>query len=315
MINFIKYINIKNFVSSVKYYSIKLYEKFERDHIWVLTSGIAFNILLSIIPFLLIALTILGIYLNSSDTLQRINEYLFNILPMQDVFKEKFITTLSERAKELTSNTFLTGVIGFIALIWTMSGLFSTMRDVLNKIYSFDGYVNFFRGKIRDFILVIVTLVLFVITLSITSFFQIFDSISNEVFGVTIMSNLFINNKYLLPIIVSMITSYLMFYILYKFIPQFDLPSVVLKITTILSAILFEIAKYIYTLYVLKLSSFQRIYGTYAFIVISIFWIYYISLIYCTSAVIGQIYLEKNDLKITFKKKQKNGTKKTIQDD
>ncbi|MCX6164345.1 MAG: hypothetical protein NTU73_05710, partial [Ignavibacteriae bacterium] len=94
MIN--RFINIvKKFLTSsfenVVYYSKKLYEKFEKDHIWVLSSGIAFNILISIIPFLLIALTVLGIYIDSSDILEKINGYLTNILPVQDIHKEKII--------------------------------------------------------------------------------------------------------------------------------------------------------------------------------------------------------------------------------
>jgi uncharacterized BrkB/YihY/UPF0761 family membrane protein len=62
--------------------------------------------------------------------------------------------------------------------------------------------------------------------------------------------------------------------------------------------------KYLYTLYVLRFSSLRRIYGAYAFIVISIFWIYYISLIFSTSAAIGSIYIERNGLKITYKRKK-----------
>lgn len=299
----------KTFDTTV-YYSKKLYEKFEKDHIWVLSSGVAFNILISIIPFLLIALTVLGIYIDSSDILGKINIYLTNILPMQDVHKDKIIKQIFELAKELTNNTFLTGTIGVLALMWTMSGLFSTMRDVLNKIFSFDGYTNYFYGKIRDFILVLVTLILFLASLFLTSIFQIFELLSKDLFGEIIPS---VYASAAISIVASLITTYIMFLVLYKYIPQFKLPTKVLQLSTLLSAILFEIMKYLYTMYVLKFSSLQRIYGAYAFIVISIFWIYYISVIFSTSAAIGNIYLEKNGLKLTYKKKNKNnGTKETI---
>jgi membrane protein len=298
---------------NIVYYSKKIYEKFEKDHIWVLSSGIAFNILISIIPFLLIALTVLGIYIDSTDILERINNYLTNILPMQDVHKEKIIRQIFELAKELTNNTFLTGTIGILALMWTMSGLFSTMRDVLNKIFSFDGYINYFYGKIRDFVLVLVTLTLFLASLFLTSIFQIFEIFSKDIFGEIVPS---VYVSVIISVIASLITTYIMFFILYKYIPQFKLPSKVIQLSTLLSTILFEIMKYLYTMYVLRFSSLQRIYGAYAFIVISIFWIYYISVIFSFSAAIGNIYLEKNGLKLTYKRKKKNyGTTETIQDD
>jgi len=285
------------------YYSKKLYEKFEKDHIWVLSSGIAFNILISIIPFLLIALTVLGIYIDSSNILERISGYLTNILPMQDEHRDKIIIQIFELAKELTNNTFLTGSIGVIALIWTMSGLFSTMRDVLNKIFVFDGYINYFYGKMRDFVLVLVTLTLFLVSLFFTSIFQIFELISKDIFGEIIPS---VYTSTAITIIASLITTYLMFLVMYKFIPQFKLPSKVIQLSTLLSTILFELMKYLYTLYVLRFSSLKRIYGAYAFIVISVFWIYYISVIFSTSAAIGSIYLEKKGLKLTYNKRKKN---------
>lgn len=298
---------VKNSFTSIfnnaVYYSKKLYEKFEKDHIWVLSSGIAFNILISIIPFLLIALTVLGIYIDSSNILERISGYLTNILPMQDEHRDKIIIQIFELAKELTNNTFLTGSIGVIALIWTMSGLFSTMRDVLNKIFVFDGYINYFYGKMRDFVLVLVTLTLFLVSLFFTSIFQIFELISKDIFGEIIPS---VYTSTAITIIASLITTYLMFLVMYKFIPQFKLPSKVIQLSTLLSTILFELMKYLYTLYVLRFSSLKRIYGAYAFIVISVFWIYYISVIFSTSAAIGSIYLEKKGLKLTYNKRKKN---------
>jgi len=297
---------VKSFFSSTfnnaVYYSKKLYEKFEKDHIWVLSSGIAFNILISIIPFLLIALTVLGIYIDSSNILERISSYLTNILPMQDEHRDKIIIQIFELAKELTNNTFLTGSIGVIALMWTMSGLFSTMRDVLNKIFVFDGYINYFYGKMRDFVLVLVTLTLFLVSLFFTSIFQIFELISKDIFGEIIPS---VYTSTAITIIASLITTYLMFLVMYKFIPQFKLPSKVIQLSTLLSTILFELMKYLYTLYVLRFSSLKRIYGAYAFIVISVFWIYYISVIFSTSAAIGSIYLEKKGLKLTYNKRKK----------
>ena len=288
--------------SNIIYYSKKLYEKFEKDHIWVLSSGIAFNILISIIPFLLIALTVLGIYIDSSNILEKVNTYLTNILPMQDAQKDRIIMQIFELAKELTNNTFLTGSIGVIALMWTMSGLFSTMRDVLNRIFIFDGYINYFYGKVRDFVLVLVTLTLFLVSLFFTSVFQIFELISKDIFG-EIIPTVFISTA--VTIGASLITTYIMFLVMFKYIPQFKLPTKVIQLSTLLSTILFELMKYLYTLYVLRFSSLKRIYGAYAFIVISIFWIYYISVIFSTSAAIGNIYLEKNGLKLTYKKKNK----------
>ena len=296
----IESIIIRNLIETIRYYINKIIEKFQKDHVWVLSSGIAFNILISIIPFLLIALTVLGIYLDSSNALEKINEYISNVLPFQDEFKQKFIIQMSERAKELTSYTFITGVIGIVGLSWTMSGLFSTMRDVMNKIYDFQSSVNYFFSKLQDFILVLVTIILFLISLSFASLLQVFHDISSYAFGEFITSNV---TNVLIPVIGSFIITYLMFLLLFRYLPQFRLPKKVIYFSTICSTILFELMKYIYAFYILKLSNFRKIYGTYAFIVVTIFWIYYISVIFSTVATLGKIYLDKNKLKISYKEK------------
>ena len=297
----IKSPGLKNIFDNIIYYTKEIINKFEKDHIWVLSSGIAFNIVISIIPFLLIALTILGIYLDSSNVLDQINNYISNILPFQGEFKQKFIMQMSERAKELTSYTFITGLLGIVGLTWTMSGLFSTMRDVLNKIYDFEFSVNYFYSKLHDFILVIITLVLFLISLTFASLLQVFHDISYNAFGEVITSNI---TNILIPVFGSFFISYLMFFILFRYLPQFKLPAKVFNFSTICSTILFELMKYIYAFYILKLSNFRKIYGTYAFIVVTIFWIYYISVIFSTVASLGKLNLDKNNLKITYREKR-----------
>jgi len=134
----------------------------------------------------------------------------------------------------------------------------------------------------------------------------VFELISKDFFG-EIIPSVYISAG--VSILASLITTYIMFLVMYKYIPQFNLPGKVLQLSTLLSAILFELMKYLYTLYVLRFSSLKRIYGAYAFIVISIFWIYYISVIFSTSAAIGSIYLEKKGLKITYKRKNKKWNK------
>lgn len=293
---------LKKIKDTIFYYVNELIEKFQKDHVWVLSSGIAFNILISVIPFLLIALTVLGIYLNSSDVLDKINDYVNNVLPFHDEFKQKFILQMSESAKELTSYTFLTGAIGIVGLTWTMTGLFSTMRDVMNKIYNFYEPVNYFFSKLHDFILVIVTILLFLISLTFASLLQIFHDISYYAFGEYITSNV---TNFMMPVLGSFFITYLMFYLLFKYLPQFKLPKRVRNFSTFFSTMIFELMKYIYAFYVLKLSNFRKIYGTYAFIVVTIFWIYYISVMFSTVASLGKIYLDKNNLKISYREKRK----------
>lgn len=284
-------------MQTIKYYAIQVYHKFERHYLWNQASAIAFNIIISIIPFILLSLTVLGIYISQSDIISRLVIYINELIPIQNELKEKFIYAMIERANELTSHTFWTAVIGFVALIWTMSSLFSSVRDVLNSIFETEGYKNYFIGKLRDLLLVIVTIVLFLITVSLTTVFQLLSELSQNFLRLEILKNLTGLQRYI-PQLSAFITTYIMFFVLYKFVPNFRLPRKVLVYVTLLNAMLFEIMKYVYTFYVIEISSLNKIYGTYAFIVITIFMIYYVSLVTVFSATLGKIFMDRNNLKI-----------------
>lgn len=272
------------------YYGDKLIDKFDNDHIWIMSSGISFNILICAIPFFLMLLTVLGVYLDSNTVQDRLISYLNSMIPLPGQYKERFIFELIERTKELTSNTFLTGAIGLGGLFWTVSGLFSAMREVLRKIYQVNTELNYFIGKLRDFLLVIVSVVLFLTTMAITSAVQVVEMYSQGLFGEYLTLTLF---QKIVPVILGLLVSFCLFYVLYAYVPHWKFDRKIVLFSSIVAAVLFEALKFLFSVYILKIANYGRIYGTYATIVISIFYIYYLSVIFVVGAESGQIYFQR----------------------
>lgn len=283
---------------TLEYYLTNLLKKFDNDHIWIMSSGIAFNMLICVIPFTLLLLTVLGIYLDSETVQTRLLNYLNSMIPLPGQYKERFIFELTERTKELSSNTFLTGAIGLGGLFWTVSGLFSSMREVLRKVYRINSELNYFIGKIRDFVLVILSVVLFITSMAITSIMQIFEEYSQGIFGETITLTLF---ERFIPMVLGFIVSFCLFYVLYALVPHWKFKKKVVLYSSIIGTICFEALKYLFSVYILKFANYGRIYGTYATIVISVFYIYYLSVIFVVGAELGEIYYERNKHKLDKK--------------
>ncbi len=289
-----------NFYERIYFYLNGLYRKFDKDHLWVLSSSIAFNLIICILPFLLILLTILGIYLDASNALIKLSDYLNNILPVMPDFKDKVISTLIDKTRELTSNTFLTGAIGIIGLFWTTSGLFSSMRDVMYKVYDLYDDTNYFLSKLKDFFLVLLTLILVLVSISATSIFQLLQFFSEWVFGQEIILS-FVQS--LLSALFTLIVTFLLFYTIYKHVPHFNIPRKVAFVSSLTAAILFEILKFAYTYYLLNFSNFSKIYGTFGVIVATLLWIYYVSVIFVIGAQTGNLYVIRNKLQLQISKK------------
>lgn len=278
-----------------------LYEKFDKDHAWTLASGISFNFILALFPFVLILFTIAGIYLNNTDAVQNIIVQLNSVEFIPENFREKIVTQLFERSNELIKNTWITGTIGIAGLFWTMSGLFASMRDVMNRVYDYSEETSFILGKLKDFMLIIITLVLFIITLFITSFRQFIFYNDFELFGNKLDLSYF--NSFL-AFAISILVTFLMHFISYRYVPNFKIPLKPLLFSSFIATILFEISKFGFTFYVLKLSNYSRIYGAYTALFLIFLFVYVISVVFVIGCEMGNAYLKRNKLIIIKKAKK-----------
>jgi membrane protein len=274
-----------------------------------MSSGVSFSILWVIIPTLLVFLGILGFYFDKINALQKINEYINQALPVNFEAKERFLETISTKAFELSKNAWITIIIGLFGIFWAMSSMFSYMRDALNRIFEVKESLNFFKGKLRDFILLLMIIVLFSLTTIFTSAQQIDNQLINFIFSS--LSSVITSNSFFLILLPFMI-SYVMFFFLYRFVPHYKIPTKAILFGAFISAVMYEVLKYLFAYYILNLSNYNMIYGAYGAFVIFMLWVYVISLIFCIGAAIGKIYMELHNLELKFYNKEKYGTTEII---
>jgi membrane protein len=64
-------------------------------------------------------------------------------------------------------------------------------------------------------------------------------------------------------------------------------------VSAIAATFFWEIARQLFGYYITNVATLNRIYGTYALLVIVAFWIYYSSILFLVGAEIGQLYRER----------------------
>ena len=159
-----KRLDIKKIYGELKYYAIGFYNKFDEDHVWIMSASIAFNIIICIIPITLILTSILGIYLQREGAEVYLNDALNKAVGLTPEFKVKIMNLILGAIDELSNNSTLTAIIGSIGILWTASGLFSTIRDVLNRIYKTRSDTFYLWVKLRDIGMVFLILVVFLLS-------------------------------------------------------------------------------------------------------------------------------------------------------
>jgi membrane protein len=280
----------ENTWNSIKYYAIGLYGRFSSEHILINGGSIAFSFLMCLIPWLLLLFSALGFFLSAEDTMQTIDDNIRQFIPLPG-YEEELHEQIQIRLSDLVNYRQTAGIIGIIGVFWLSSNLFGTARTILNNIFKINIRKNFIVDKIRDFRVLFVLGFLFIITLFGSTVIYIVTQ-----FVIKLFENSIANFGWLhgfVPVLVGFIFTWAMFYVLYRFLPYIKLSSDVLIIATTIAAVLWEMAKYVFGLYISNFGNITRIYGALTVFAGTALWLYYSSLVFLLGGIIGQLYRER----------------------
>ncbi len=285
------YYDIKNFL---KHYLGGLYNRSDEHHIFLFGSGLAFSLFLCIIPFVLIIFSILGSVLDTKSVEQQINSVIDTAIPYKeyaDYAKQIIISRIAEFVEYRT----IAGLIGGFGLLFAASGLFSSMRTVLNRIFVTKEDKNVVVGKLRDFGMVLFVIVFILLA---TIILPAIDLVKNVIHTWKIFNYFQLSEfEHVFITIISFLIIFITFYVFYGFIPYAKMGRRIPFVSALWAAILWEIAKRLFGYYLYNFANLNKIYGTYALIVVLAFWIYYSSVLFIVGAEIGQLYRERQEQK------------------
>lgn len=304
-INFLKNFNLRDFLRKIwewlKFYFMNIYFEMDKHHAFIFASGLTYSILLCIIPLVLIIFSILGSILESQELLIQISLLIDDLVPISD-YADKIKEILFERIGEFIQYKTLVGSIGILGLFFTASGLFSTLRTILNNIYGIERGKNILIAKIRDIGMVLLTILFFLIVILINPIIGIFKSLLGKI---SFLSNFDFSTleSYLLQYLPFILT-FIMMLLIYSLVPYRKMRKRVYFVSALWATIFFEIAKYGFTYYVTHIANYSKIYGNIAFIVVLALWLYIVSVIFILAAIIGQVFREKHKLLDTTQRKE-----------
>jgi membrane protein len=241
-------------------------KKFNRDHGFFLSSGMTFNLLICLIPFILLLLSLVGTYLYSSrQVLNTIREYLENVVPSLD-------PRIMRNILRITRDRKIVGILGMGGLIWTCTWVFSSMRTAFDIVFQAKTGRGFLWGKTIDVLMIFLAGIALLLSMTLTSavtFLQSFRVQPVIVIGPVLRWFL----RYLAPFLFT----YLMFFLIYKIIPNRKISIRPALRAALFASLLWEVTKHLFSWYVLHLGRFSIVYGSLSTLIIFFLWIYYSS--------------------------------------
>jgi membrane protein len=264
--------------------------------------SLAFSIFVCIVPFVLIIFWLLGIFLDSTQVEMQINTLIDTVIPYES-YSEFVKSILYKRINELIEYKTIAGWVGLTGLFFAASGLFTAIRVVLNQINGTDVEVNIFKGKLRDFALIIILILLFLSSTMILPLIQTLRNMANEFeflsfFDLPIFAQIFVS-------IFSTLLIFFLFALMYRFVPTLKIRKRSVVVGAIWASLFWEAAKQGFGYYLNNFANFGKIYGTYALIVVVAFWIYYSSIVFILGGEIGKLFNERLEERIASNEKLK----------
>jgi membrane protein len=260
------------------------------DNVLFLAGGIAFNILLAAVPFVLLLVWGLATLLNASSAEANdvVVRYLDRLLPSHvetpDAGTHKLISDI------LTTHQSL-GLWSAIGFVWFSTRLFGSLRTVLASVFDIESERGIIQGKLFDIKITVLSTILITAYTLISTYVLVATKSSVEVLEeLGIRSDVMGQARAWGTHLMASSLLALMFFSLYKFLPVRRVRTKTAWVAAIFTTLMFEAAKLVFGLYVSSFNPGSLYAGTVAAVVVVVFWVYYAALIFILGGEVGQVF-------------------------
>lgn len=260
----------------------EVYDEAGSDNIFFLASGLTFSLLMASIPFLLLlvaavsALFAPALNMSQEAALAWIADY----LPVAEVLR----TDVWESILELTDISRAATPISAALFLWFSTRLFGSVRHVLDVVFDLRDRPGILKGKWIDVQLVVAATLLLLINVAITS---AFSSVSSRIIARTPLPEG--PTLTILGTLVAFLVIFLMFLLIYKFLPAARLAWRTAASSALVASIGFEIVKYGLSFYLTEVADFSEVFSNFATIILFIVSLYYTAILFVLGAEIGKV--------------------------
>jgi membrane protein len=270
-------------------YAKRVWDNAGEDNVLFLAGGIAFNILLAAVPFVL--LLVWGVAQALHDRVEAnrlIVHYLDRVLPShvesQDAPTHKILEDI------LAAHTQL-GIWSAVGFVWFSTRLFGSLRTVLASVFDIEQERGIIQGKIFDIKITILSSVLITANTLISTYVLLATKASRDVLvGLGIRKDVMGQASAWATHLVGTLLLGLMFFALYKFLPIRRVRNKTAVVAALFTSVMFELAKVAFNVYVSSFDPGSLYTGAAAAVVVVVFWVYYAALIFILGGEVGQVY-------------------------
>jgi membrane protein len=269
-------------------YATRVWDNAGEDNVLFLAGGIAFNIILAALPFILLLATGVTyllpiVYRGTINSTDQIGFFLDRLLPAHAEANSPYHKLINDLLRTRGSIT-MYSAIGFI---WFSTRLFGSLRTVLASVFDIESERGIIAGKIFDVKITVVSTLLFAASVTVTTYVAIASSaLVSFNLGTDVISSV----QYWIGRTLGFVFIVLMFFALYKYLPIRRVPAKTAWVAAAFTSLCFEGARTAFAYYTQTFNPASLYTGTLTAIVVVVVWCYYAALIFILGGEVGQVF-------------------------
>ncbi|MCF6408163.1 YihY/virulence factor BrkB family protein [Pseudalkalibacillus salsuginis] len=263
---------------SIKNDAKEIKEEFQKDDVPLLAAAQAYHYLLSIIPMLILLLSIVP-YLNISSS--QIMRFISEVLPDEtsSIFKDSIVSVVKTPSGGLLT-------IGILGTIWSASNGIHAFIKASNQAYEVEENRSFLKVRLISIALTFGMIIALVVSIVLPVFGQVILKMVNVFIPMPEHIKLILSIlRWVISIIV--ITSILI--VLYRFAPNKTLPVKEILPGACLASILWLLISLSFSFYVSNFGNYSATYGSLGGIIVMMIWFFLTGLILMIGAEINVV--------------------------
>jgi len=271
------------------------FKRFNGDKCWTSAIVISYFALLCSVPLVALFFAAAGRFLGDTEmALRSLNIFTDEFFAKLDPGFFKGLGDLSGAVGQL-------GLFGIIGSLVSASFLFSTLITTINQIFRTKYHRSFVYNRLIEFLMMAVVGIFMLFSLAMTAVWTAFGRAlqESELARATLNPEvLAVINNVLLKYIIPYVLTFLMFFILYKYIPEVKVHTRAGMVPAALAALLFEVFKRAFAFYVVHFSALgivlsKILQGTLTSVLFFLLWITSSMLILLWGAELAAVLNEK----------------------
>jgi membrane protein len=228
-------------------------------------SSIAYYALLSLFPFFLLVLSVLGSVTSDPADRAKILDFVLRYFPRQFEFVTTQLASMQDARIKL-------GIAGSLLMIWASMGVFGAITSAVNHAWGVDKTPSYLKHKLISFTMLVCASVLLLVGLLLVSAINLFEARWFAVVA-THSPQLAVLHHFAVRWASTMVFIAVVGLIFY-FVPNAKVRFRDVWVGAIVTGLLWRGALLAFSWYVRDLSRFSHIHGSIAAVVVFLIWIY-----------------------------------------